>query len=102
MRSKLFEALVVKFAVFSVVVFVVLELFELAVFGSMFYFSSVILGQVVPTSILYSVLLGVVFATAQYVLNPRDAVCDSACLPTNSGQESKKKSASKKKGKKKK
>ena len=62
-----------KFVVFTVIVFVVLEVFEYVIFSELFYFESVLAGYTIPSAIVFAVFLGIVFATAQYVLSPRQA-----------------------------
>ena len=80
MGKKVFETWISKFAVFTVIVFVVLEAFEYVVFGDFLYFKSVLAGYEVASAIVFSVFLGIVFATAQYVLCPRSS---PACMPAS-------------------
>jgi len=61
---------VYKFVIFTLIIFAVLEIFEYMVFGGFLYFASNLIGYILPTAILYSVLLGIVFATAQSVMMP--------------------------------
>lgn len=74
MGSNMVQRWVANFAVSTIIVFIVLEAFEFAVFGGLLYFSSTLGGMVLPTAMVYSILLGVVFGTAQYVLSPSSSV----------------------------
>ena len=66
------------FAIYAVLVFLVMEIFEYLVFGSILYFSSAVMGYAVPTAILYSVLLGIVFSVAQCLFVQKSKNC-SCC-----------------------
>ena len=91
----------VKFVIFSLIIFAVLEIFEFMVFGDTLYFSSIIMGFVLPTAMIYSLLLGIVFATAQYVLMPGQvelkAISSSTRQAPRARPHSKKKSKRRKK-----
>ncbi|MFH0927042.1 MAG: hypothetical protein V1822_00500 [Candidatus Micrarchaeota archaeon] len=70
MGWKAFEKWARKFVVSTVAIFVLLEVFEYAIFREILYFSSSIAGMRLPTAVIYSVFLGIAVATAQYVINP--------------------------------
>jgi hypothetical protein len=61
--------------IFAILVFIVIEIFEYLVFGSFLFFSSNVLDYAIPTSILYSIIFGIVFAVAQCIFTPKTRVC---------------------------
>jgi hypothetical protein len=59
------------FVIFTLIIFFVWIGFEYLVFGLILTSNLFMLGFSVPSAIVYALLLGIAFATAQYVLSPK-------------------------------
>ncbi|MFA5108619.1 MAG: hypothetical protein WC492_03760 [Candidatus Micrarchaeia archaeon] len=85
------------FLVWAVIILIIGMAFEFLVFGTFFGMNSFVLGMFIPSAIVYAVLIGVVFATAQFAMQPK-MPCPS-CTGSHAGYAKKavKRSKSKKK-----
>lgn len=74
------------FVIFSLVIFLVWIGFEYLIFGVILTSNMYVMGISVPSAFVYALLLGIAFATAQYVLSPKmphGTVCVSPQLPSS-------------------